>query len=123
MDKRTTFVEMAIAMEETSKFKTFLLSVFTVMFLFYPILVEQCARMVSPHGDMVIATGSFFFMCGGLREDRWFWEQIVMLRKAFMVLIVVFITHKATQTYCGMWLIGTMLLLNALNEPYSQKKI
>ena len=41
----------------------------------------------------------FTFLMAGYRQDRWFWEAIVMVRKMAIVFAVVFVTDRNLQMY------------------------
>eukprot|EP00658_Telonema_sp_P-2_P041170 TRINITY_DN2943_c0_g2_i1.p1 TRINITY_DN2943_c0_g2~~TRINITY_DN2943_c0_g2_i1.p1 ORF type:complete len:2476 (-),score=345.30 TRINITY_DN2943_c0_g2_i1:420-7847(-) len=69
-------------------------------------------------GDMDKARQVFFFTTAGFREDRWFWEAVVMLRKAAVVLAVTIPTDPYTRTVIVTWLIIFFLALNIIARPY-----
>eukprot|EP00760_Papus_ankaliazontas_P020973 PhM_4_TR18618/c0_g1_i3/m.83867 len=68
--------------------------------------------------DFDVATNVFYFMTAGFRQRCWYWECIILLRKAILIFIVIFIQNERLQTYLGMWLMSFMIMLNVVVRPY-----
>ena len=65
----------------------------------------------------VMATLGFLY--SGYRQKRWYWEMVIMVRKMFMVFIVVFLARNAEyQLWAAMWTIAFFLFLNVTLRPF-----
>jgi len=65
----------------------------------------------------------FFFMTGGLNGRHWYWESIVMMRKALMVLTTVLIPDLKIRSYAAMWVVGFVYCLNTKVLPYENGRL
>jgi hypothetical protein len=69
-------------------------------------------------GDMPRARYLFFFMTGGYTSQQWYWEAVVMVRKAVIVLLIVAISDPKLRLYACMWAMGLFLVVHAIFTPY-----
>jgi len=63
----------------------------------------------------------FFFVTGGFADNRWFWESVVLARKAAVVMVAVSVSDPKMRVYAGMWTMTAAFLLNAIVLPYNDK--
>jgi hypothetical protein len=61
----------------------------------------------------------FFFVTGGYADKRWFWESVVLARKAALVVVAFAIQDARLRVYAGIWTVSLAFLLNAIVQPYS----
>ena len=60
----------------------------------------------------------FMFLTGGYKEEYWFWQALIMMRKMILVLSIVFISdNRLLQSYCGMWVMSVALVLQIWYSP------
>jgi hypothetical protein len=69
-------------------------------------------------GDFRLARQLFYFMTGGYREGVWYWESVVLMRKAAVVLIAFAITDNQLKVYAGMWVMAAFFALNVVFKPF-----
>ena len=60
----------------------------------------------------------FLFLLSGYRGTMWWWEICVMMRKAAIISIVVFVNDSKLQAYLALWLLLTTLTLHLIVRPY-----
>ena len=60
----------------------------------------------------------FSFLVVGYREDWWFWETLVMMRKLAIVVVSVYIAHGTLQTYAAAWVLTAALAAHSWAQPY-----
>ena len=59
------------------------------------------------------------FLYAGYRQKRWYWEMVIMIRKMFIVFIVVFLARNAEhQIWAAMWTTALFLFLNVMLRPF-----
>ena len=64
------------------------------------------------------------FLYSGFRQKWYFWECIIMLRKMFLIIIIVTLTrYPSYQLYASMWLMAVFTLLNVLVKPFKYAKL
>jgi hypothetical protein len=63
----------------------------------------------------------FFFVTGGYR--LWFWEGIVLARKAVVVVVVVLVGEDQVVCIICMWLLGAFLVLNLALKPWEAERL
>eukprot|EP01012_Entosiphon_sulcatum_P050439 TRINITY_DN6927_c0_g1_i5.p1 TRINITY_DN6927_c0_g1~~TRINITY_DN6927_c0_g1_i5.p1 ORF type:complete len:2425 (+),score=246.00 TRINITY_DN6927_c0_g1_i5:6684-13958(+) len=68
------------------------------------------------------ANNIFIFIVAGYQPKRWFWEAVVMTRKFFVVLVVVFIRDLRLQTYVGMWVVSCALIVHWFLKPFTDAR-
>eukprot|EP00757_Euglenozoa_sp_SAG-D1_P024228 gene24227-1543_t len=51
-------------------------------------------------------------------HSRGYWESLTLMRKLFMVGVVVFIRNPNIQLYLAMWVLTLMLLLTLKFKPF-----
>eukprot|EP01064_Diplonema_japonicum_P027248 TRINITY_DN3914_c0_g2_i1.p1 TRINITY_DN3914_c0_g2~~TRINITY_DN3914_c0_g2_i1.p1 ORF type:complete len:1327 (+),score=241.07 TRINITY_DN3914_c0_g2_i1:1343-5323(+) len=83
-----------------------------------PLLAAAIVRVAIVKKNFASATRAFGFLLMGYREDRWYWEAVVMIRKLAVVFIVVFIQDVRLQTYVGMWVMSLALIVHLWCRPY-----
>ena len=60
----------------------------------------------------------FMFLIGGYKEEYWYWQALIMVRKMVLVLSIVFLSdNKLLQSYCGMWVMSVALVLQIYFSP------
>ena len=75
------------------------------------------------NGNQQRAKTLFYFMTGGYHDHRWFWESVVMVRKALLLVLVVAITDASLRNLTVMWFVGVCLVINVVADPYSVKRL
>lgn len=60
----------------------------------------------------------FQFFLAGFRQESWFWECVILLRKACIICIVVFVSESRIQIYFGMWAMSFFFALHVYNKPH-----
>ena len=83
-----------------------------------PLLAVAIVRVAILRKNFESAKRAFGFLVMGYREDKWYWEAIVMMRKLAVVFIVVFIEDSKLQTYVGMWVMSFALVVHLWARPY-----
>ena len=69
-------------------------------------------------GNIEIMKLMFMFLTGGYKDQYWYWQAIIMIRKMFLVVVVVFMADTGVlQTYAGMWTMAVALLLQLYVSP------
>lgn len=64
----------------------------------------------------------FGFLFGGFKPSEWFWENVVMARKVFIVAITVFLRRNVfDQTYVALFVIYVSLMLQFRYNPFSSR--
>lgn len=79
------------------------------------------ARRYTCDGSTERARQLFFFVTGGYR--LWFWEGIVLARKAVIVVVVVLVGDDQVVCIICMWLLGIFLALNLVLKPWEAEKL
>eukprot|EP00899_Mesostigma_viride_P005434 jgi/Mesvir1/14892/Mv05497-RA.1 len=65
----------------------------------------------------------FGFLTAGYERDCWYWEAFVMVRKAGLIFIIVFLAGKTFyQTFASVFLVEVALLLQLWKSPYVQER-
>jgi type II secretory pathway pseudopilin PulG len=109
---------------EHTGYMTLALLIMAAIGIGFPILSVGVAKIVAVlrmGGDMQRSRYLFFFMTGGYKDNRWFWEAIVMVRKALIALIVVGIADTKVRSYAAMWLLMACFLLNWVFAPHADR--
>ena len=65
----------------------------------------------------------FSFLMTGFQESRWWWEVVIMIRKALIVWTSVFIANEHLQTVVGLYVIQVALAIHWWANPYVWPKI
>eukprot|EP01062_Namystynia_karyoxenos_P010318 TRINITY_DN13654_c0_g1_i2.p1 TRINITY_DN13654_c0_g1~~TRINITY_DN13654_c0_g1_i2.p1 ORF type:complete len:4766 (+),score=280.07 TRINITY_DN13654_c0_g1_i2:80-14299(+) len=60
-------------------------------------------------------------LVGGMRRKCWFWCSVIMGRKAVLVFVATFISHRAVQGYVAMWVMTAALVLQLGLRPYAMR--
>eukprot|EP00760_Papus_ankaliazontas_P024997 PhM_4_TR2453/c0_g1_i1/m.65008 len=77
--------------------------------------------LISAIATQDIAFSLFSFMTAGYKRNRWYWECVIMLRKAAIVCISVFATDVKLQTYLSMWVAGLFVALSKSLAPFEAR--
>jgi hypothetical protein len=106
----------------TAKYQTWRAAA-TVMFVIYGVGIPLVGTLLLAAMRKTLlhrATMSMFgFLYSGYSKRRFFWEFVVMVRKAVVVFIVVFFEGDADYAIMfGMWLMFAFLLLNIFVQPF-----
>eukprot|EP00760_Papus_ankaliazontas_P031339 PhM_4_TR523/c0_g1_i1/m.38965 len=65
---------------------------------------------------------TYGFLYSGFRLNRYYWEFIIMVRKMFVVFIIVFYEgNRGVQSALGQWLITGFLLINIFARPFQYR--
>eukprot|EP00743_Colponemidia_sp_Colp-15_P014672 GILK01017446.1.p1 GENE.GILK01017446.1~~GILK01017446.1.p1 ORF type:complete len:725 (+),score=57.33 GILK01017446.1:298-2175(+) len=59
----------------------------------------------------------FLFLTGGYKEEFWFWQAIIMIRKMVLVSVLVFLTDGMLQSYAATWIMSISLVLQVWLNP------
>lgn len=60
----------------------------------------------------------FLFLCGGYKEKFFFWQNLIMIRKLILVLMMVFLKDSPELlSYCAMWVMTIALALQVWLQP------
>lgn len=64
------------------------------------------------------------FLYAGYREESWFWESVVMLRKVSIATVAVFLEPQgvAVQTYAALFIIFALTIVQLKVEPFDPVK-
>ncbi|CUG89502.1 transmembrane protein, putative [Bodo saltans] len=84
-------------------------------------LAVMFARRYTCDQSLVRARQLFFFVTGGYR--LWFWEGIVLARKAVIVVVVVLVGEDQVVCIICMWLLGAFLVLNLVLKPWEAERL
>ena len=72
-------------------------------------------------GKPALTRMMFMFLIGGYKQDFWFWQAVIMVRKMVLVLIIVFVGENTQlQSYCGMWAMSVALIAQIWFQPNSK---
>ena len=83
-----------------------------------PLLAIFIVRVAILRRNFESAKRAFGFLVLGYREEMWYWEAVVMMRKLAVVFTVVFIQDVKIQTYVGMWAMTLALIVHLWSRPY-----
>jgi hypothetical protein len=64
----------------------------------------------------------YAFVTAGYDVSTWFWEAAVMLRKAAIVFIIIFVKDNVLRTYLGMWTMTLALGAHGWFQPYDPRR-
>lgn len=60
----------------------------------------------------------FMFLCGGYKPQLFFWQNLIMIRKLILVLMIVFLKDsQELLNYCAMWVMSISLVLQVWLQP------
>jgi hypothetical protein len=90
----------------------------------FGIPAASCAIFVYLRSTLgrVIASRMFTFIIAGYRRQVWWWENVLMARKALLILIVAFVSHPRLQTLLSFWVIALHLIAHIIVAPYEYTK-
>eukprot|EP00759_Apiculatamorpha_spiralis_P022497 PhF_6_TR26661/c0_g1_i1/m.38693 len=89
-----------------------------------PLITVSAIKIVAfVVNDMDVAKNMFFFMTAGFHSSCWYWECVILVRKAVMIGITVFVRQGTLQTYFAMWLMAVTVGLNSTFLPYSNQML
>jgi hypothetical protein len=94
------------------------LFVYGIGFPLFNIALTKVMAAVSMGGDLDDAKRLFFFVTGGYAGKRWYWESVVLARKAAVVAVAFAISDARLRVYGGMWTMAFAFALNAIVQPY-----
>ena len=69
-------------------------------------------------GDRDGARALFHFMTGGYRGCRWYWEAVVLVRRAAVLTALAVIGDERLRLYVAAWITGAFLAVDAVGRPY-----
>jgi len=85
----------------------------------FAIAVVKMISVATMNGSMEDAKRLFYFATGGYRRSRWYWESIVLVRKAAVVAVAFAIQDVRVRVYAAMWVMAIAFTANALLRPYA----
>eukprot|EP00760_Papus_ankaliazontas_P018596 PhM_4_TR17551/c1_g1_i1/m.72348 len=86
-----------------------------------PIMTALLVLLFTFVSTWEIAFSMFSFMTSGYRTRTWYWECVIMIRKAAVVCITVFSTHAKLQIYMCMWTMGLFLAVSRAAQPFEAR--
>jgi hypothetical protein len=117
-------IDCASAEYETLRVWAFVhLFVYGVGFPLFIVAFTKVVAVVSMGGSTDDAKRLFFFVTGGYADKRWYWESVVLARKAAVVTVAFAILDARMRVYASIWTMSVGFMLNAIVQPYSDKML
>jgi hypothetical protein len=70
----------------------------------------------------VIASRMFTFIIAGYRKHVWWWECVLMARKAGLIVIIAFVRTTRLQTLLAFWVVALHLVAHMMVAPYQYQR-
>jgi hypothetical protein len=85
-------------------------------------LAQTTSGQTDPSKHYRVNIQQFGFLYAGFKPSEWFWENVVMARKVFIVAITVFLRRNVfDQTYVALFVIYVSLMLQFRYNPFSSR--
>ncbi|CUF69415.1 membrane-associated protein, putative [Bodo saltans] len=85
------------------------------------VVAVHMVRKVSCDGELRPASAIFYFLTGGYRAERWYWEGISLTKKLLLVVVTSVVKDDALRLLCSLWIMTASLLLNAIAQPWEDE--
>jgi hypothetical protein len=85
-----------------------------------PLLIVAAA-VFTCENSLLGAKQLFFFVTGGYRV--WYWESVVLARKAALVVTVGFVSDIEVSAVATMWILAASLALNVALRPWESRQL
>jgi hypothetical protein len=112
--------------DQHARFRTIALVQFFAYVICVPVFAVGIVKVMAHatmQGSMDAARKAFFFLTAGLQENRWYWEGLVTLRKAVLVIVLLFVQNTQLRVYIDMWFLVICIIFSEVMKPFLDTQV